>query len=116
MPPFAGTAVERHALAVHLARLGGNASAGSEEVSASGGKAVFDGHCSACHGSEGAWPLQPRLKGRSASQLFELIGRLSQVRPEMPPFTGSETERRALADYLGGLSASAAGGTTEVRR
>jgi hypothetical protein len=35
-----------------------------------------------------------------------MIGRLPQVREEMPPFTGSEDERRALAQYLGGLAAT----------
>jgi hypothetical protein len=35
-----------------------------------------------------------------------MIGRLAQVREEMPPFAGSEDERRALARYLGGLAAT----------
>jgi mono/diheme cytochrome c family protein len=38
-----------------------------------------------------------------------MIGRLPQVREEMPPFSGTEEERRALAQYLGGLAATAPG-------
>jgi len=115
MPPFAGTAAEKHALAVHLARLGGDASAGTEPPPAgAGGAAVFEQHCAACHGAEAAWPISGRLRGRSARELYDLIGRLPQVREEMPPFSGTEEEREALARFLGDL---AAGGTpTEVER
>jgi mono/diheme cytochrome c family protein len=105
MPPFAGTTAEKHALAVHLARLGGDASAGVEAAVAGGG-AVFEQHCSACHGPDAAWPITDRLRGRSAGDLYELIGRLPQVREEMPPFAGTEAERRALARYLAGLAAT----------
>jgi len=48
-----------------------------------------------------------RLRGRSAAEFYEMIGRLPQVREEMPPFSGTEDERRALAQYLGGLAATA---------
>jgi mono/diheme cytochrome c family protein len=110
MPPFAGTDAEKRALAVHLARLGGDESAGLEAPPAAvGGAEVFERHCAACHGSEAPWPITDRLRGRSAGEFYELIGRLPQVREEMPPFAGSEDERRALAQYLGGLAA------TEVR-
>jgi mono/diheme cytochrome c family protein len=53
-----------------------------------------------------AWPITERLRGRSAAAFYELIGRLPQVREEMPPFSGTEDERRALAQYLGGLAAT----------
>jgi mono/diheme cytochrome c family protein len=108
MPPFAGTASEKHALAVHLARLGGDPAAGLE-TSAAGGGAVFEQYCAACHGPEAAWPITDRLRGRSAGDLYELIGRLPQVREEMPPFAGTEAERRALAQHLAGLAATTPG-------
>jgi mono/diheme cytochrome c family protein/cytochrome bd-type quinol oxidase subunit 1 len=105
MPPFAGTAAEKRALAVHLARLGGDATAGLEPASSPpGGVAVFETHCAACHGPESAWPIEPRLRGRSADELYALIGRLPEVREEMPPFSGTEEDRRALSAYLGGRS------------
>jgi mono/diheme cytochrome c family protein len=109
MPPFAGTDAEKRALAIHLARLGGDARAGLEAPPTAGGAEVFQQHCAACHGPDAAWPIRDRLRGRSAGEFYELIGRLPQVREEMPPFAGSEDERRALAQHLGGLAA------TEVR-
>jgi mono/diheme cytochrome c family protein len=117
MPPFAGTEPEKHALAVHLARLGGDERAGLEPASAPGaGLAVFEEHCAVCHGPQAAWPIGPRLRGRSAAELFEAIGRLPQLREEMPPFSGTEDERRALAGYLGDLAANEPSGTPELTR
>jgi cytochrome bd-type quinol oxidase subunit 1/mono/diheme cytochrome c family protein len=114
MPPFAGTAAEQHALAVHLARLGGDPRAGLEAPAGeAAGPHAFEEHCGACHGPESEWPIAPRLRGRGAAELYDLIGRLPQVRGEMPPFAGSDEERRALAAYLGGLAA--AGGPAPVQ-
>jgi mono/diheme cytochrome c family protein len=111
MPPFAGTATEKRALAVHLARLGGDPRAGLEPPPTAGGDgaAAFDEHCAMCHGPESEWPIGPRLHGRSAAELFDLIGRLPEIREEMPPFSGTPREREALARYLGDLGASTAG-------
>jgi mono/diheme cytochrome c family protein len=107
MPPFAGTAAEKRALAIHLARLGGDARAGVEAApSAEGGAEAFERHCAACHGPESAWPITDRLRGRSSADFYDLIGRLAQVREEMPPFAGTESERRALAQHLAGLGAT----------
>ena len=113
MPPFAGTPAEQHALAVHLARLGGDSRAGLEPRAVpAGGAHVFEEHCAACHGLEAAWPIRARLRGRSAAELDGLIGRLPQVRQEMPPFVGTDEDRRALAGYLVGFldAAPLAGG------
>ena len=107
MPPFAGTDAEKRALAIHLARLGGDERAGLEVQAAGGGAETFERYCSACHGPESPWPVADRLRGRSAAEFYEMIGRLPQVREEMPPFSGTEDERRALAQYLGGLAATA---------
>ena len=106
MPPVLGTPAEKRALAIQLARLGGDASAGLEpEAPPQGGAAVFERYCAACHGPEAEWPIAERLRRRSADELYEVIGRLPQLREEMAPFSGSEAERRALAAYLGDLSA-----------
>ena len=110
MPPFAGTGAEKRALAVHLARFGGDESAGLDAPAATtGGGEVFERYCAACHGSDAPWPITDRLRGRAAGDFYELIGRLSQVREEMPPFAGSEDERRALAQHLASLAATAPG-------
>ena len=115
MPPFAGTSAEKRALAVHLARLGGDAQAGLDAPAAAhGGAEAFEAHCAACHGPESPWPISDRLRGRGASDFYDLIGRLPQVREEMPPFAGSEDERRAIAQYLASLAATVPGGGAPV--
>jgi mono/diheme cytochrome c family protein/cytochrome bd-type quinol oxidase subunit 1 len=113
MPPFAGTDAEKRALAIHLARLGGDRRAGLEmKTTAAGGAEAFEQHCAACHGPGSPWPLADWLRGRTSAEFYEMIGRLPQVREEMPPFSGTEDERRAIAQYLGGLAATAPGGVT----
>jgi mono/diheme cytochrome c family protein len=117
MPPFVGTAAEKRALAVYLARLGGDPRAGLEApAAATDGAAAFDRHCAMCHGPDSEWPIGPRLHGRSAAELYDLVGRLPQVREEMPPFSGTPQEREALARYLGDLGATAAVPRPEVTR
>jgi mono/diheme cytochrome c family protein len=107
MPPFVGTAAEKHALAVHLARLGGDPQAGmAEAVRTDPGQTAFETHCAACHGAESPWPIADRLHARGAEELYDLIGRLDEVEEEMPPFAGTEAERAALAEYLAGLVAT----------
>jgi mono/diheme cytochrome c family protein len=108
MAPFAGTDAERHALAVHLALVGGAspeslapAPAGAGEV----GPAFFEANCSMCHGADGEWPMAKRPR-RSADEFYEILGRLPEVNEMMPPFSGNEGERRAVAQHLAALTAS----------
>ena len=116
MPPFAGTAAEKRALAVHLARVGGDARAGLElPAAAAGGAAAFAQYCEMCHGPDAGWPIAALVRGRSAPELYDLIGRLPQVREEMPPFSGTPEERDALARYLADVGAGASS-TEEVPR
>jgi len=110
MPPFAGTEAEKRALAIHLARLGGDERAGlAAPVTTARGSSAFEQYCAACHGAESPWPIAERLRGRSAGDFYELIGRLPQVREEMPPFAGSDDERRALAQHLAGRAGAGPG-------
>jgi mono/diheme cytochrome c family protein/cytochrome bd-type quinol oxidase subunit 1 len=109
MPPFVGTEAERRAVAIHLARLGGDPEAGTAAITASTGVQVFDTHCAACHGPDTPWPMADRLRGRSREEFYDLIGRLDEVREEMAPFSGTEPERAALAEHLAGLAAAATG-------
>jgi mono/diheme cytochrome c family protein len=112
MPPFAGNEAERRALSVYLASLeGGEAPATAPPATPSGpGAAAFETHCAACHAPDGDWPITVRLGGRDAAAWYDLLGRLDLVNANMPPFLGSEDERRALADYLAGLAATSSGG------
>ena len=108
MPPFAGTDLEKHALAIHLARLGGDPEAGVvAAVATDPGAEAFEVYCVACHGADSPWPIGERLLGRSKGEFFDLLGRLDEVQEDMPPFAGTEEERAALAEHLAGLSASA---------
>jgi len=107
MPPFVGTPEEQHALAVQLAMLGGLAAddVRSAESAGNAGQAVFDANCAMCHGADGEWPLVKRAS-RPSAEFYELIGRLPSINEMMPPFEGSEDERKALADHLAQLTAS----------
>jgi mono/diheme cytochrome c family protein len=98
MPPFAGTDAEARAVAVYLARLGG----GKVEPRApkADGAAIFEANCAMCHGPASEWPIAPRVTGQSAEQLYEVLGQLPQRNEMMPPFEGTDAERRALAQFL----------------
>jgi mono/diheme cytochrome c family protein len=105
MPPFAGTDAERRALAVYLARLGG---ARPEQLAAAAESAAlgdrhFEEYCSPCHAADSDWPMAERIGGRDAAEFYELLGRLEEINEDMPPFEGTEQERRAVAEYLEGL-------------
>ncbi|HSN92831.1 MAG TPA: cytochrome c [Anaeromyxobacteraceae bacterium] len=66
------------------------------------GRKVFARRCLHCHQDV---PLRKRVEGWSAARAYEAIGRLPQIASNMPPFRGTEEERRALAAYLASLGA-----------
>lgn len=101
MPPFVGTADEKRALAVYLASLGGGAI--DRRTPSVSGAAVFETNCAACHTSAGDWPMAPRVANRSEMELYDALGRLPELNEMMPPFEGTEAERRALAHYLAAM-------------
>jgi len=61
-----------------------------------------------CHGKDGKNPLEPRLtpeRWGDPRDAYANIGRLSQIQPRMDqPFTRSDEDRRALAEYLSVLA------------
>lgn len=70
------------------------------------GQAVFAYRCAPCHRDV---PLAGRVAGWSAERAYQTIGRLPEVpRANMPPFPGTEEERRALAVFLSALGAGRA--------
>jgi len=107
MPPFIGTDAEAHALSIYLTRLGGGEISPPEPVEevagVKTGAGLFDENCSMCHDPDGDMRIQRMLKGRSADQLFAALEHLPRLNPAMPPFDGTDVERRILADYLAGL-------------
>jgi mono/diheme cytochrome c family protein len=104
MPPFVGTGMEKKALAVWLARLGGDATAGSESKDAGvTGSTLFEEQCAFCHASDADWPMSERTQGRTPEEFYELLGKLPDLSEYMEPFEGSREERRALAEHLAGM-------------
>ncbi len=109
MPPFAGTEAERKALAFYLA-LEGGASPESLATS-SAAEQYFNDNCAVCHGPGADFPI-PTF-GRPAEELYELLRDLPAVNDMMPPFEGTDAERRALAEFLSAHAPRAPG---EVER
>ncbi len=68
------------------------------------GERVLANKCLHCHS---AIPLAPRVAGWSAERAYEALGHLPRLYPAMPPFHGTDDERRALALYLARLGAAA---------
>lgn len=66
------------------------------------GRRVFARRCLHCHQDV---PLRRRVEGWSAARAYDAIGRLPLIASNMPPFRGTEEERRALAAYLAALGA-----------
>lgn len=107
MPPFTGSESEKRALAAFLERLGGTpAPAAAHDAAGSPAARYFDDTCAACHGEGGEFPIGGR--GRTAAQLYEMLGRLPAINDVMPPFEGDEALRRGLASHLAALPAAGA--------
>jgi len=105
MPPFVGTDAEKRALASFLAGLNPDIRPRHDLPGPSpemtGGK-VFEKNCSDCHVESPDDPLFSRLRRRGESEIYDVIGRLNAVNPAMPPFGGTERERKVLAAWLRG--------------
>ena len=67
------------------------------------GLRVFTYRCTGCHRDV---PLARRVAGWSADRAYQTIGQLPKVpRANMPPFPGTEEERRNLALFIAALGA-----------
>jgi mono/diheme cytochrome c family protein len=127
MPPFAGNAREREALATWIVALDPKVREGMlageipmgrllpttmGEVLSVAGEQVWDDNCSGCHSisDEDDNPITPKVAGKSQSELSSIITELENLEGFMPPFEGSDDEREALATWLTGLEGSSAGG------
>jgi mono/diheme cytochrome c family protein len=71
------------------------------------GERVFSAWCLHCHADV---PLARRVAGWSPERAYAAIGRLPELSPAMPPFRGTDEERRALAVYVASLGAGGAPG------
>ncbi|MGD0214122.1 MAG: cytochrome ubiquinol oxidase subunit I [Terriglobales bacterium] len=97
MPPFSGDAHDRAALGGYLASLAPATASGTNDKEL--GQQVFAIHCALCHSIGG--PQRPLdLKGTDPEAISGMLGALGDINPDMPPFTGTDAEGRALAAYL----------------
>ena len=103
MPPWVGTADEADALAAFLMTL-----KPARVPRPSNGEEVFEVRCGSCHTLYDTNAVVELIEGLSAEELDEFISDLE--RDYMPAFTGTDAERRQLADWLARQS------VTEVAR
>jgi cytochrome bd-type quinol oxidase subunit 1/mono/diheme cytochrome c family protein len=96
MPAFDGTDQQRLELASYLASLAAH--------KPQAGSLLFENSCAMCHAPDGDLALERRVAGRSEADLYEMLGRLPEIDSMMPPFDGSDDERRALARHLGAMA------------
>lgn len=110
MPPFTGTEAEREALSIYLARLGGGRLSppeSADDAEADGARTYFDANCSACHAADAEYPVGGH---HTAAEFYERLGRLASISDAMPPFEGSDEQRKALAAFLAALPPAKKGG------
>ena len=69
------------------------------------GSYLYELECRYCHTIDGVNSIKTRIKGWDEATIYHRIGSLnSPATPFMPPFTGTDAERHALAAYLASLS------------
>ena len=78
---------------------------GEAELDKAGrGQAVFKAACLRCHSVDGYNAIRPLIAGRS-DQLLRTVLDDPEAHAAMPPFPGTEKEKRALIEYLRRLNA-----------
>jgi mono/diheme cytochrome c family protein len=75
--------------------------AGNEEEA---GQEVFRLLCSSCHAVDGYNAIRPIVKDWSQEYIDSQLQNLDVLKAIMPPFLGSDAERKALAKWLAGLN------------
>ncbi|BHH81942.1 c-type cytochrome [Desulforhopalus sp. 52FAK] len=106
MPPFVGNEMEVRALAAYIAgSLHGKditepEEKGSADLGAAG-LALFEEHCSSCHGAE---DLTPAFEGVAKEDIPEMLLTLDEISDEMEPFSGTDKEVQDLSLYLDSLN------------
>jgi len=64
------------------------------------GACLFAQSCSMCHTIGGINDIRERVKGRPEDGLFVILGHTHEMIPFMPPFSGTDQERRVTAHFL----------------
>jgi mono/diheme cytochrome c family protein len=65
---------------------------------------IFRTECRSCHTVDGYNALRPLMRGWSEPFIDYQLQRLNELKGYMPPFVGSEDERRALATWLADIA------------
>ncbi len=102
MTGFVGTEDEKTALAkwFYSVTHDGEPVPGAEAIKLSGEK-LFENYCSDCHETETDDPAIIKLKEKKTlEEILEMLGKLDTLNEDMPPFEGSEEEKKILAEYL----------------
>jgi mono/diheme cytochrome c family protein len=71
-----------------------------EQQEDAAGSFLFAHNCATCHTMTGVGSMAGAVSGRSEDGLYAILGHTHEMAPWMPPFTGTEEERRTLAAYL----------------
>ncbi len=74
--------------------------AGNSEDTVAQGAYLFAQNCSSCHTIGGLNDIQDRFRGRPEDGIYVILGNTHQMVPFMPPFSGTENERRVLSRFL----------------
>ena len=74
--------------------------AGNSEDTVAQGAYLFAQNCSSCHTIGGLNDIKDRLRGRSEDGIYVILGNTHQMVPFMPPFSGTDDERRVLSTFL----------------
>ncbi len=102
MPPFPGNAQDAKAVASYLKK------GVPEGPVPEDGAAVWGRRCAPCHTLAGSFrPVGSFFKGQKSDDVAIIIESIDSVNDKMPPWTGSQAEEKALADYLAAQGGSA---------
>ena len=103
MPGFAGTEIEKEALAKWF-YYEANGKLPQEEIPSEvtlDGKALFESFCSDCHENSTDDPLFLKtLNITGIDEMMDILSRLNELNEDMPPFEGNDQEKKALAEYI----------------
>ena len=109
MPGFVGTGAEKDALAKWLYSITHEGMPEPEPepgpaAALPDGETVFANNCSDCHEITDSDALVVKMKTvKNIDEIVEMLGRLEQLNEDMPPFEGTNEEKKALAEYLNRL-------------
>jgi cytochrome bd-type quinol oxidase subunit 1 len=73
------------------------------------GEEVFRVECASCHTVNGYNSIRFAVKGWSEAMIDYQLAHLNELKGFMPPFVGTEAERKALGDWLTSLNPRPAG-------